>query len=212
MTKKRSLQFIVTSILLVFVLAGCVPTEAPAPTMAPATEVPPTAVPPTATIEPTATTEPTATPQPTVDTGYDAALLYAGKWEGEWVNVTFGSKGPIVFDVVINPDGTIEFSMDVGGFVFGLLDPKPQVYTGTFDTNGAEIKIMEDPTWGKASITMSADGQFEFKAELVPDVEIASMMINGTFSPETVDGTYLIEFAGGAGSADGTIALEKVSE
>ena len=53
---------------------------------------------PTATIQPTTTDEPTATPQPTVDTGYDAALLYAGKWKGEWVNATFGSKGPIVFD------------------------------------------------------------------------------------------------------------------
>ncbi len=205
MKTKRNFFLSIVSLFLVLALVGCGNTEtlAPEPTF--------TAVPPT--IAPTETAIPTSTPtpEPTVDTGYNDALLYEGAWEGKWINTTFGSQGPIEVLVGVNPDGTITFSMDVGGFVFGLLDPDPVVYTGVFDASGAEITIVEDPVWGDATVSFRENGEFEFNAALVPDAEIASMVITGTFSEEKADGEYLIKFTG-SGSAKGTIELEKISE
>jgi hypothetical protein len=207
MKTQKKLIPIVTGLFLTLMLAACgaAATEPPPPT-ATNTPIPPTEA-PTEMPEPTST----PTPEPTMDTGYDAALAYAGTWEGQWNNTTFGSEGPIEIIIEVNSDQTITFSMDVGGFVFGLLDPQPVVYTGNFDATSAEITILEDPVWGDATITFSENGEFEFNAALVPDVEIASMVINGVFSEDKADGEYLIKFTG-SGSADGTIEMEKVTE
>ncbi|MBT3321187.1 MAG: hypothetical protein HN392_02780 [Anaerolineae bacterium] len=188
---------------------GCVPVVAPTPVPADtATTIPPT-------IEPTSTEVPmptfTPSPEPTLDTGYDEAILYDGRWEGKWTNTTFGSEGPIEIDIEIEPDGTMEFSLDVDGFVFGLLDPDPVVYIGAFDANGAEVVIVEDPIWGDVTLSFSKNGDFKFDAALVPDVEIVSMLITGVFTEEGADGDYLIKFVG-EDTADGFIELNKVAE
>lgn len=151
---------------------------------------------------------PTATMVPTADTGYQQAVQFAGHWEGEWVNTTFGSSGPIVADVTVNPDGSLTLTLDVDGEVFGLYDPPPVTYTGHFDLHAAEIVIADDPVWGNALLTFMEGGAFYFEAALVPDVEIASMTIDGSFSPDATDGAYLITFVGGD-VAEGTIAVNK---
>jgi hypothetical protein len=181
------------------------------------TETPPTPTPsPTLKPEPTTTPtpRPTATepPEPAEAPGYDQAIPYSGRWEGQWRNITFGSNGKIEVEVIIYPDGRAEISIDIGGFVFGMIDPDPKTYLGTYDADGAVFEVEEDPVFGTVVVTLSfASGEIVGTTEDIPDPTIARMESTGMMTPEEVTGVYTVFFAGG-GEATGDVTLTKVAE
>lgn len=181
------------------------------------TEPPPIPTPtPTPKPEPTATQtpRPTATepPEPAEAPGYDQASPYSGRWEGQWRNITFGSTGEIEVEVTIHPDGKAEISIDIGGFVFGMIDPDPKTYEGIYDAEGATFEVEDDPVFGKVVVTISfASGEIVGTTEDIPDPTIARMESTGTMTPEKVTGVYTVFFAGG-GEATGDVTLTKVVE
>lgn len=204
---KQNIQHIFIFAALSLSLLGCGGGEAE-PT---ATTTPPPQEPATDTPEPTPepSDTPTAEPSPTEDTGYDRALLFTGKWEGEWRNTTFGSRGGIEAEAFANPDGTASFSIDLGGLVFGALDPDPQTYSGTFDAEGAYFQILDDPVFGEVLITILSSGEVSMTADLIPDPGIATMEATGALTPDELTATYTITFIGG-GQASGEVTLTKV--
>lgn len=193
--------------VLVMILSACgqksepPPTPTPSPTLKPVPTV-------TRTPRPTAT-EP---PEPAEAPGYDQASPYSGRWEGQWRNITFGSTGDIEVEVMIHPDGRAEISIDIGGFVFGMIDPDPKTYTGTYDADGAVFEVEEDPVFGKVVVMLSfASGEIVGTTEDIPDPTIARMESTGTMTPEEVTGVYTVFFAGG-GEATGDVTLSKAVE
>jgi hypothetical protein len=161
--------------------------------------------------EPTDPPAPTETPEPTMAPGYEMAMQYSGTWEGTWKNTTFGSEGPITITGTVYQDGTVTMEVDVGGFVFGLIDPDPQTYTGTYDANGVLFSILDDPIFGQLEVEMDFNGTFSAMADLIPEASIASMQVSGTFGDGMAQGEYMIEFAGGGG-AEGVIELTQTSQ
>ncbi|MBW8012259.1 MAG: hypothetical protein FVQ83_13650 [Chloroflexi bacterium] len=126
------------------------------------------------------------------------------------MNITFGSTGGIEVQAVVNPDGTAEFTIDVGGFVFGAIDPAPQTYFGTYDADGAYFEVLDDPVFGDVVLTISFDGEINMTGELIPDAGIATMEATGTLSIDEINATHTITFVGG-GEAVGEVTLTRVS-
>ncbi len=165
-------------------------------------------------LEPTAAfvSEPTteASPTPTEDAIFQALQEYMGDWRGEWRNLTFGSSGGIHATVNAEEDGTLTFTVDLDGFVFGALDPDPISYSGNFDAEGVVFNIPGDPLFGDLSITVTEDGEVAIVGEAVPDERIEKISAVGTVTPGEISLEYIVAFAAGD-SAVGDMTLTKDS-
>jgi hypothetical protein len=209
---RKNIYTYLTIVLILFITqmacGASTPTETPTPEPPPPTDVPADTPEPT----PEPTEAPTVEPTPATAPGYEQAVLFAGRWEGSWTNITFGSTGPVTIEVMIHDDGTADLTVDVGGMVFGAVNPDPATYSGTYDAEGAYFTIMDDPVFGEVVMTISAaDNSFTITGELIPDPGIASIEASGMFTEDTVDGEYTVFFAGG-GQAVGETTLTKIEE
>lgn len=139
---------------------------------------------------------------------YEAAKAYEGSWAGQWTNTTFGSAGAVTVQITITEDGTATYTVDLGGMVFGVIDPPEMTYVGTFDADGALFEAPGDPLFGDLTITINAAGEIAVVGDLVPIAGIARLEAGGTVTPGTMELTYTVFFAGG-GSAVGVMTLEK---
>lgn len=201
------IRFVLVAGLVALILAGCaspspVPPEAEEPAAA---EEPPASEEPTSTPEPAA--EPTATPEPTpTPSAYDTFKAVAGEWTGSWTNTTFGSTGSAGATITINPDGTASYVLDLGGLVFGLIDPPPKEFAGTYDSSGATFQVQDDDLFGDVTITVSADGAISFGGTDVPVPGIDSVSAEGTITAQAVEMSYTVTFSGG-GTAEGVMSM-----
>ena len=153
----------------------------------------------------------TATPQPTAttDAAYASAQSYAGHWEGEWHNLTFSSQGTLQLDVTVKPDGTASFTVDVGGMAFGVIDPEPVTYAGTYTGKGLRILVEQDPLFGRLEVFINADGSLTATSEQIPISGIKSMTVNGTATATEMNLEYTVQLS--AGQADGEVELTRKS-
>jgi hypothetical protein len=81
-----------------------------------------------------------------------------GRYEGAWNNLTFGSMGAASLDVsIVGTDGS--FTLDLDGFVFGVIDPPAATVTGTVNPDGSvDFDITNpDPIFG-ATTVVTFDG------------------------------------------------------
>jgi len=209
---------------LVMIVAACGdddgtssdPTSPPTTTTTTTTTAAPTTAAPTTTTSTTTEVTITVPTQPpsttTADGGPSPELLaasgfLAGDWTGMWTNTTYGSTGPIDVGVEVNTDaGFLIATVDLGGSVFGLGDPDPEI---------VEIDFFVDRPWplssallGEFTFDIANDGSVRLEAPDVPGDGIASMTIEGRLGATGVSGTYRIEFEGGGG-ADGTFEVTK---
>jgi len=197
-------SFISMGVLLVMLLSACemgatpepTPTETPQPTATTA---------PTNTPEPTATPQPTETPEPAAAPGYDAVSAYAGAWSGEWVNETFGSSGSAEAEVTVNEDGTLSVTVDLGGSVFGMGDPNPITFQGSYDEDSARVGVEAHPMFGTFELSV-VDDSLAVKAENIPVEQISGMEVTGSLTPGELDADYVIHFPDGS-AAQGTLNL-----
>lgn len=129
-----------------------------------------------------------------------------GTYEGSWFNNTFmstGSASVIVEDLGM---GDIQFTMDLGGFVFGLGDPDPVVTGGTLAGGAVTFdSVMGDPLYGDVSGGVDAAGNVTIDMIAPAMGSFGSVEIRGTWIDETIDLTYTIREVTGAPFADGTI-------
>jgi len=157
---------------------------------------------------------PTDTPLPaptaTTDTGYDAYAAFAGTWSGSWTNTTYGSSGDLVATVAVEHDGTASFTFDAGGFVFGALDPPQITLSGTYDASGITIDLPGEPVFGDVKVTFNQDGTFEMSGDVIPTAGIARVEASGTFSGDTMQGTYTV-FFDNESVAEGTVSMTRGS-
>jgi hypothetical protein len=143
-----------------------------------------------------------------MDESYQRALEMAGEWEGTWVNNTFSSSGAASLRIEVDPSGLATLTLDLDGFVFGMFDPDPVVYTANFGGGRIDFDVTNDPVFGDFLATGLSDGTVSIEAELIPIEGIASLTADGTFTPQQIRLAYTVEFFGG-GDASGVVILNK---
>lgn len=145
--------------------------------------------------------------EPSVAPGYESFSGLNGTWSGIWNNTTFGSTGDIVMTVTVQPDGTASMMMDVGGFVFGLLDPDAVELQGTYSAQEMNIQGSSD-VFGPITGKIDADGNVSMSAPSVASPGIAALTVSGVIDEEskTLVGSYVVTFDGGS-TAEGTIGF-----
>jgi len=183
------------------------PAPAPTDTAAPApTDTPEPAPAPTDTPEPAPEPTDTPEPEPTDTPGYDAAVLMAGDWVGEWNNLTYGSSGPPTASIVVREDGTASITFDLDGFVFGLLDPPAITFDMNFDADGVVYDKAGDSLFGDLTLTVTAD-VWTIMAE--SEAAFIVLEVEGTLSPDLIDATYTVGAPDDSWTADGTFVLQR---
>jgi hypothetical protein len=129
-----------------------------------------------------------------------------GFWRGTWFNNTFGTTdSAFMTSSVDESSNTLEIILDLDGNVFGGSDPDPVTMTGPYDENGFSVSG-NSPTYGDIFITGSSDGTITGRLPNVPNPNIDSTTLAGTFNADTVALTYLIYF-GGSVFANGVINM-----
>lgn len=109
--------------------------------------------------------------------------------------------------VTIQPDGTASMMMDVGGFVFGLLDPDAVELQGTYSAQEMNIQGSSD-VFGPITGKIDADGNVSMSAPSVASPGIAALTVSAVIDEEskTLVGSYVVTFDGGS-TAEGTIGF-----
>ncbi|MGD2251359.1 MAG: hypothetical protein PVF70_00420 [Anaerolineales bacterium] len=168
--------------------------EVPLPTTSPVEIVPP---------------EPAATEAPAGQGMIERARQYQGDWVGQWTNLTFSSSGEAVGSITVDDTGEFTFVIDLGGFVFGMVDPPPMTYVGQIGEQGAFLEVLGDPTFGDITMTVTPDGEVTIIGEMVPVEGIASLSATGTISPTEARLEYTVNFTFGD-PARGEVILQKM--
>lgn len=115
--------------------------------------------------------------------------------EGEWVNTSFGSSGPLFIDFTLTPT-TYSFTVDPDGFVFNAPDPDAVNTSGLREPDGSVIlNIANDPTFGNITGTILADGTLQnVLFSDIPNPNIFNMTVEGDIGVAESSGTYLVNF------------------
>lgn len=139
--------------------------------------------------------------------GYETFASLEGTWPGSWQNTTFGSEGEISVSVEVKEEGTATMTLDIGGAVFGLVDPDPMRLSGYYTANLMTFTGSSD-LFGNFMATVDRDGTIALSAPEASAPGIASLVVNGQIDQETeaLSGTYVVTFDGG-GTAEGVIGF-----
>ena len=129
-----------------------------------------------------------------------------GFWRGTWFNNTFATTdSAFMTSNVDESSSTLEIILDLNGNVFGGSDPDPVTMTGPYDANGFNVSG-NSPTYGDIFISGFSDGTITGRLPNVPNPNIDSTTLAGTFNSDTVALTYLIYF-GSSVFANGVINM-----
>jgi len=159
-------------------------------------------------LPPGQTVMPESSEEATQDTSLERALEMAGEWRGMWINNTFGSTGAARLIIEVDPSGMATLTLDLDGMIFGMFDPEPIIYTASFGDGRIDFDVSDDPVFGDFLASGLADGTVSIEAELIPVDGIATLIAEGTFTPQEIHLTYTVEFIGG-GDAMGELNLTK---
>ncbi|MDQ6892998.1 MAG: hypothetical protein M3167_10000 [Acidobacteriota bacterium] len=202
------------AVAALFVASQCTkndtPTSPPANSTATPTPTPgtiaPTATPTGVSTSPTATVTPTSATRTPTPTGTPGPAAFAGNWTGAWVNNTFATTGPASLSVAVNTSAqTFQFTLALGGNVFGAGTPPPQTLSGTYTGAGATV-TGHSTLFGDVTMSIGSNGAVSGQAINVPNPQIARIDFAGTASPQAISLTYVIQFTTG-GIATGVLTL-----
>lgn len=133
-----------------------------------------------------------------------------GEYTGTWQNTTFGSSGPISAEFRLSA-AQLEVTLDIGGFMFGALNPDP--FQFTVNVAGASFPktftIIGTPI-GDLQILFYANGSFSVTEINVPGFSfVQGANLNASKTSNGFSGNFASFLAGNVQLAQGTIALVK---
>lgn len=142
------------------------------------------------------------------DSLYQGYAAYAGTWSGSWTNITFGSTGSMTGQLSVEKNGTAQLVLDVDGFVFGLVDPAPKTFTGTYNKDAMIFTSAGDDLFGNLTITFAATGSVTVSGLDVPALSIDTLTASGVVTTTNLNADYTLTI-GGVTYAEGTMSLFK---
>ncbi len=130
-----------------------------------------------------------------------------GNYLGTWTNTTFGSSGDASLEVSFDAnESSMQFILDLDGFVGGLSDPDPRTLIGTYNSNGAIID--SSGSEGDLLLTWDADATIQYDATNITTPGFATQGGTGTGTGDVIMLDYYVEFSFGD-SAFGTVEMFK---
>ncbi|GJM19744.1 MAG: hypothetical protein DHS20C14_19570 [Phycisphaeraceae bacterium] len=144
-----------------------------------------------------------------------SALLAADqeqRWEGSWHNETFGSTGSAVADIEIT-GSDVSFSLDLGGFVFGVGDPPPIVATGVLNGDGTMTlnEVVGNAVYGTVIGEADDTGNFSLCLSDASGGFFDLIEIRGTWTSTEFRTRYdIFQTVGGSVFATGTFNMDFV--
>lgn len=137
-----------------------------------------------------------------------ANFPYLGLWTGTWTNTTFGSSGSVSVNIVDNGNGTVAVTVDLGGFVGGILDPEPRTDNVAIRADGSVDYSGTQDMLGTLNVTVSDTGQIEISTPNITTTGFNSFTVSGTATNTTATLTTNVVFSNGS-SASGTVNASK---
>jgi hypothetical protein len=132
-----------------------------------------------------------------------------GTYTGTWTNQTFGSTGPVTFQVSDTSPGDLTMTITLGGNVFGRAAPPPFTLTGTLNTQGI-ITLHGTPAgFGTVNGTIGTNGQFNGTVSGIPAGIITSVTFSGTVSGGVFNVGYTVNFSSGPPATGNMIATHQ---
>jgi hypothetical protein len=203
-------RIIVLAGALALVASACGDDDGATTTAAPTTTAVATTTAATITTVTTTTTSASTTTVDPAAPRVALALIFSGEWEGEWVNTTYGSTGPIALAIAVDAaERTATLTIDLGGSVFGSGDPA--AFDFVADLTTAAPFTVATPLLGEATFDVQATGAFTLEALEVPAAGIASFRATGTAAPTGIELAYTVGFDDG-GSAEGTALMRRPTQ
>ncbi len=131
--------------------------------------------------------------------------LFEGTYNGTWTNTTFGSTGPIKFEVKLDRTArTVTTTLTLGGNVFGAPAPPPETMTNKVDSALAG-GTTKSAIFGDLTVTL-AGTTVTMKGTNLPSARASTFQATGTITnPSTLNFDYTV------GLKDGTEAKGKIS-
>lgn len=157
---------------------------------------------------PPAATLTVASPVPTEEDLFGKASQFAGSWEGDWNNTTYGSTGDIAVVITVQQDGTASLEIIAGGNVFGTSGVPIVTCPGFYDADGLHFLGARLPVFGDLKILIDYSGNTEMSASLLPYATIATVSSEGSVLGNQITVGYKVTFTGG-GQANGTASMTR---
>ena len=118
----------------------------------------------------------------------------AGKYEGAWTNLTFGSTGKAAIEIQVTPP-TASMRFDMDGFVFGSFNPPPITMPGTIVGETVQIDNQGIGFFGDIRGLIDAvAGTFTASITNVPGGFIQQISASGTIRDGRMDLQYTVVF------------------
>ncbi len=136
--------------------------------------------------------------------GFDRNLL--GQWTGTWMNTTFGSSGSIDADATEVAANRINVMVDLGGFVFGFVDPPPFTLDCLLNPDGTASCAVASQQLGQVDVMFNPDGSVTGSMTSIPVPGIGSMDFSGTIANGQLDMTYTVRLPDGTAFAQGKVS------
>jgi len=127
-----------------------------------------------------------------------------GTWTGEWTNTTFGSRGGLTVTISDNGNGTVAVTVDLDGFVGGILDPEPRTENVTVESDGSVNFSGTADMLGQLEVTLSAAGQLTISTPDIPTAGFDDFSASGSVTSTTASLDTSVNFTNGT-SAVGTV-------
>jgi len=126
--------------------------------------------------------------------GTYALSKFVGKWVGSWTNQTFGSTGSAVFEVADSSPGVVTITIDLGGNVFGGVDPPAFTVTAKLNSDGSITLGGGSSDFGTLKATAKVDGTLNGTIDSIPSTGIKSADFSGRLSDGLLNLNYTVNF------------------
>ena len=138
------------------------------------------------------------------------ASALEGDWRGTWTNTTFSSNGGILLSILDNGNGTLDITVDLGGFVGGLMDPPAHTITANInpDGSGAFSGAVAGTMIGPVNINLANNGALSISLPNIMLPGFASFSASGVMTASSMSLNYTVNFT--MGSASGTANATKI--
>lgn len=138
-----------------------------------------------------------------------------GSYSGSWTNDTFQTTGSATASIAIH-GSQFTITFDLGGMVFGLLDPAPIQLVGTIDQQDvASVSSDTGTLFGAFAATIrGSDGTFNLTLSMLPqEIPILTATASGTVNHSGgVQANYQVHFADMMHIATGRLTADPAPE